>query len=95
MSQEIVKLTSKGQLTIPQSIRTKAGLKKGSHIYMKSLGDLVIMKKVEDLTLDEISTIFQQLAKEKGITKQLLAKEIKKIRSELWRSGYGKDEGAT
>ncbi len=95
MSQEIVKITSKGQLTIPQSIRTKARLHKGSHIYMRSLGDLVIMKKVDDLILDEISRILEPLAKERGITRQLLAKEIKQIRSELWRSRYGKGEGAS
>ncbi len=94
MSQEIVKLTSKGQLTIPQSIRSKAGLKKGSYIYMKSLGDLVIMKKVNDLTLDETSKILEALAKEKGITRQLLTKEIKQVRKELWRTSYGRDEGA-
>ncbi len=95
MSQEIVKITSKGQLTIPKSIRTKAGLQKGSYIYMKTLGDIVVMKKVGDLTLDEISTIFEELAKEKGITRQLLAEEIRRAHSELWRSGYGKDEGAS
>ncbi len=94
MSQEIVKLTSKGQLTVPQRIRIEAGLKKGSYIYMKSVGDLVIMKKVSDLTIDEISTIFTQLSKEKGITRQLLAKEIKQVRRELWRTRYGK-KGAT
>ncbi|MGI0078352.1 MAG: AbrB/MazE/SpoVT family DNA-binding domain-containing protein [Nitrososphaerales archaeon] len=33
MSQEIVKVTSKGQVIIPASLREKAGLKKGSYIY--------------------------------------------------------------
>jgi AbrB family looped-hinge helix DNA binding protein len=95
MSQEIVKITSKGQLTIPLSIRTEAGLEKGSYLYMKSLGGVVIMKKVGDLTLDEVSTILGELAKEKGVTRQLLAKEIKRIRGELWRSRYAKGEGAS
>ncbi len=94
MSQEIVKLTSKGQLTVPHSIRAEAGLSKGTYIYMKSIGDLVIMKKVGDLTVDEISTIFEQLSREKGITRQLLDKEIKQVRRELWRTQYGK-KGAT
>ncbi len=89
-----MKLTSKGQLTIPQSIRTRVGLKKGSYIYMKTLGDLVIMKRVGDLTLKEISGVLDELAKEKGVTRHLLNLEIKKARSELWRGRYGKNEGA-
>lgn len=90
MSQEIVKVTSKGQLTIPVSIRGEAGLKKGSYIYMKSLGRLVIMKKVDDLGLDEISSILQEVAQGKGLTKALLAKDVERVRSELWKEKYGK-----
>lgn len=92
MSQEIVKVTSKGQLTIPANIRGEVGLKRGSYIYMKSLGKLVIMKKVDDLSLDEISSILQEIAQEKGLTKTLLAKDVKRVRSELWKEKYGKGE---
>jgi AbrB family looped-hinge helix DNA binding protein len=90
MSQEIVKVTSKGQLTIPASIRGETGLKRGSYIYMKSLGKLIIMKKVDDLSLDEISSILQEVAQEKGLTKALLAKDVERVRSELWKEKYGK-----
>jgi len=93
MSQEIVKVTSKGQLTIPVAIRTEVGLKRGSYIYMKALGKLVIMKKVDDLSLDEISGILQEFAKEKDLTKTLLAKDVERVRSELWKEKYGKASG--
>ena len=90
MSQEIVKVTSKGQLTIPAGIRAEVGMNKGSYIYMKSLGRLVIMKKVEDLSLDEISSVLEEIAKEKGVTRALLAKDLERVRSELWKEKYGK-----
>ena len=65
MSQEeIVKVTSKGQVTIPVGLREKAGLKKGS--YMKSLGDVVLMKKVGELGLEDISDILNRAAREKA-----------------------------
>lgn len=67
-------------------------MKKGSYIYMKSLGRLVIMKKVDDLSLDEISSILQEVAQEKGLTKALLAKDVERVRSELWKEKYGKGE---
>ncbi len=67
MSQEeIVKVTSKGQVTIPVGLREKAGLKKGSYIYMKSLGDVVLMKRVEELGLEEISDILNRSCSREG-----------------------------
>lgn len=91
MSQEeIVKVTSKGQVTLPSRLRAKAGLKKGSYIYMRPMGDLVLMKKVDDLGLKEISEILGKVAKEKGLTRALLDKEVEQIRNELWKSGYAK-----
>lgn len=91
MSQEeIVKVTSKGQVTIPVGLREKAGLKKGSYIYMKSLGDVVLMKRVEELGLEEISDILNRAAREKGLTKALLEKDVERIREKLWKERYAK-----
>lgn len=95
MSQEIVKITSKGQLTVPASIRKEVGLRRGSYIYMKPLGKLVVMKRVDDLSLDEISSILQEVARERGVTKVLLAKDIERVRSELWKERYGKGKGSS
>jgi AbrB family looped-hinge helix DNA binding protein len=85
MVDEIVKVTSKGQLTIPARIRGESGMDEGSHIYMKSLGNMVIMKKVDDLSLDEISALLEAIASEKGITRALLSKEVDRIRTETWK----------
>lgn len=90
MGEEIVKVTSKGQLTIPAGIREEVGMNEGSYIYMKSLGRLVVMKKVNDLRLDDISGIFEQLAKERGLTKVLLTKDIEQVRRQLWKEKYAK-----
>jgi len=93
MSQEIVKVTSKGQLTIPAIIRREAGMKRGSYLYMKSLGKLVIMKRVDNLSLDEISSILEEVSQEKGLTKGLLAEDVERVRSELWKEKYAKSKG--
>jgi AbrB family looped-hinge helix DNA binding protein len=91
---EIVKVTSKGQLTIPARIRRESGMDEGSHIYMKSLGSMVIMKKVDDLTLDEISAILEAIASEKGITRALLSKEVDRIRTETWKESLATPKSA-
>ncbi len=90
MSEEIVKITSKGQLTVPASIRKEVGLKRGSYIYMKPLGKLVVMRRVDNLSLNEISSILQEVARERGVTKALLAKDVERVRTELWKERYGK-----
>jgi len=94
MVDEIVKVTSKGQLTIPARIRGESGIDEGSHIYMKSLGNMVIMKKVDDLTLDEISALLEAIASEKGMTRALLSKEVDRIRTETWKERLATPKGA-
>jgi len=90
MAEEIVKVTSKGQLTIPAKIRGEAGMDEGSHIYIKSLGSMVVMKKVDDLTLDEISSLLEMVAKEKGMTRALLSKEVNRVRTETWKDSLAR-----
>jgi hypothetical protein len=55
---------------------------------MKSVGDFVIMKKVDDLSLDEISRVFQEVAKDRGLTKLILARDSEAVRKKLWKKGY-------
>jgi bifunctional DNA-binding transcriptional regulator/antitoxin component of YhaV-PrlF toxin-antitoxin module len=93
MSQEIVKVTSKGQVTLPTRLRTKAGFKKGSYIYMQPIGEFVLMKKVDDLGIEQISGILEKAAKEEGLTKSILSKNIEQVRSELWKERYAKRKG--
>ena len=94
MSQEIVKVTSKGQLTIPAGIRGEAGLRKGSYVYVSSIGGVIVMKKIDELSLDEISTILREVARQKGVTKALLAKHVERVRSQLWKEKFGKAKSA-
>ena len=52
---EVVKITSKGQFTLPVEIRRDLSLGKGSYLYVTKVGRLIVMKKVDELSLDEIS----------------------------------------
>lgn len=47
MSTQIVRLTSKGQMTIPQSVREYLGLKAGDYLAVRVDGDEVRLKKVQ------------------------------------------------
>ncbi len=46
-----IKMSSKGQIVIPKSIRTRLGLKEGDTLIVASQDDLLILKK---LTLEDL-----------------------------------------
>jgi AbrB family looped-hinge helix DNA binding protein len=85
MAEQIIKVTSKGQLTLPARIREHAGVAAGTHLYVKAFGRLVLMRKVDDLSLDEISQVLETVAAEKGVTRALLGREIERTRARLWK----------
>lgn len=87
---EVVKITSKGQFTLPIEIRRDLSLRKDSYLYVTRLGRLIVMKKVDELSLDDISAILQTLAKKRGITRNLLMREVERAREERHEEKHGK-----
>lgn len=80
---KVVKITSKGQITIPNKIRKELDLDKDSYLVMETIGSYVVMKKVSD-RLQEISDSFQEKAREKKLTRRDLEEALLEARSEVW-----------
>ena len=80
---EVIKVTTKGQITIPARIRKKLKIDKESYIAVDTIGDYVIMKKV-GLKLKEISEIVSEHARKEGIKKEDIEKAIRESREEVW-----------
>ena len=57
---ELTKITSKGQVVIPQRIRKELRLEEGSSMVVSSLGNLVLLKKV---TFKDPRDEFKELTK--------------------------------
>jgi len=87
---EVVKVTSKGQFTLPVEIRRDLSLGKDSYLYVTRLGRLIVMKKVDELSLDEVSATLQTLAKKRGITRDLLMKDVERAREKLREEKHDK-----
>ena len=51
MDFEVIKLSSKGQMTLPKSIRDRLQLEKGSHLVIYLKGEKIILKRVKEITL--------------------------------------------
>lgn len=80
---EITKMTSKGQVVIPQDIREVRGIKSGERFIVYDLDDNIVLKRVKNLeavrTIDEFERAFRstwETAKKRGITGDNVEAEI-------------------
>jgi AbrB family looped-hinge helix DNA binding protein len=80
---EIIKVTSKGQITIPAKIRRALSLDRDSYLYLARAGRLIVMRKVDELSLDEISAVLEAVAEDRGVTREFLFEEAEKARERL------------
>lgn len=80
---ELAKVTSKGQITIPKSIREKLELKEGSKVIFLQKGNEIIVKNSAMLALEEIQDAFEGEAERLGLkTDEDVVQLIKKFRKE-------------
>ncbi len=89
MSMEITKMTSRGQVVIPQDIRQDKDLKEGERFLVYDLDDSIVLKRIKNLekakNINEFEKIFSSMrktAKSRGITKKDVAEEIETYRKE-------------
>ncbi len=76
---EIVKVTTKGQLTLPARIRKDLGISKDTYLLAEEVGDFVVLRRAETRFL-ELSKRFQTEAKRRGITREALLRALKEAR---------------
>ena len=80
---DVVKVTSKGQITLPVDIRNAIGIEDDSYLVVERIGEYVLMKKAE-LRMKEIQKILGAAAKRKKITKKELLKALERTRKRMW-----------
>ncbi len=89
MKIEITKLTSKGQIVLPQDIREEKNLKVGERFLVYDTEDSIILKRIKNLEkasdINEFEKAFAKtwkISKEKGISKKDIDAEITAYRKE-------------
>ncbi|MCA9764379.1 MAG: AbrB/MazE/SpoVT family DNA-binding domain-containing protein [Gemmatimonadetes bacterium] len=76
-------LSSKGQVVIPEEIRTRLGLEAGAQFVVVADRDVVIFKRLEPPSLKEFTTLVErarEVAKETGLSKADIGRAVKKVR---------------
>ncbi|MFH0713024.1 MAG: AbrB/MazE/SpoVT family DNA-binding domain-containing protein [Candidatus Micrarchaeota archaeon] len=75
MENFIGKVTSRGQITLPQQLREEKGITENDYVVMRKVGKYIVIGKVE-ARLDEITAAFEEEAKANKITKKKLLAEL-------------------
>jgi AbrB family looped-hinge helix DNA binding protein len=78
------KLSSKGQVVIPEEIREELGLKTGSQFIVVGDKDVVILKTISPPSIDEFEDLVKKArkdAKKAGLKKKEIDDIIEKVRS--------------
>lgn len=76
-------LSSKGQVVIPEDVRTQLGLKAGTQFVVIGDRDVVIFKVIEPPALEQFEPLVKRVrtaAKRAGLKKRDLGKAIAKVR---------------
>ena len=88
MDVEITKITSKGQVVIPQDIRDKAGIQEGERFFVYVSDDSIVLKRTKHLEASKDVKKFNEVfgdmwrtAKQRGITRQDVESEISALRA--------------
>jgi AbrB family looped-hinge helix DNA binding protein len=79
------KLSSKGQVVIPEEIRNRLGLKTGAQFVVLGEGDVVILKAIHPPSMEEFDEIVsraRKAARRAGLKKGDVEKAIKDARAQ-------------
>ena len=78
------KLSSKGQVVIPEEIRQRLGLKAGAQFVVLGEGDVVILKSIEPPSMGDFDRLVDRArtaAREAGLTPSDVQATIEEVRS--------------
>lgn len=85
MQVELTRISEKGQVVIPSSLRKEMKIKKSDQFLMFGEDNTIILKKVEIPTIkkafDEIAKPLQKAAKQAGLTREDLKEAIRDVRN--------------
>lgn len=81
---EVSRISSKGQVTIPKTIRELLNLNEGDRVAFLEENGKIMITKASLIALNELQVALSKEAKEKSISEEELLNELKIVREELW-----------
>jgi AbrB family looped-hinge helix DNA binding protein len=73
--EDIIKVSSKGQIVIPREVRKKLGVKGGEKLLVLTRDDEIVLRKTRELTMDDIARKISKTVQEEHIDVDKLVAE--------------------
>ena len=64
--EDVIKVSSKGQIVIPREIRKKLGVKGGEKLLVLTCDGDIVLRKAKELSLDDIAERIDKVVKEEA-----------------------------
>jgi antitoxin PrlF len=75
--EDVIKVSSKGQIVIPREVRKKLGVKGGEKLLVLTCGGDIVLRKTKELSMDEIAEKISKTVREENIdVDQLVAEAV-------------------
>ena len=84
----VATVTSKGQVTLPASIRKRLGIREGSRIVF--LEDDEGVRVLPEEALERMFAVFDRVRKRTGLTRTQLKAQVKEARHRLWKEHHAR-----
>ena len=81
------RVSSKGQVVIPEAVKKAAKVREGEDLLVVAIGDTIIMKKLSAVTFDEVARPIWRTIKAMGLTGEDLDELIEEANAQA-RSGH-------
>jgi AbrB family looped-hinge helix DNA binding protein len=81
---EVSRISSKGQVTVPKTIRQKLKLDEGDRVAFIEDDGKIVITKASILALRELQKEIGQEAENQGITEKDLQAELEQVREDMW-----------
>jgi AbrB family looped-hinge helix DNA binding protein len=78
------KLSSRGQVVIPEEIRRRLGLEPGARFVVVAEGDTVVLKRIRPPSLDDFDALLRRArtaAADAGVPEEAIEEAVRKVRS--------------
>jgi len=73
--EDIIRVSSKGQIVIPSEVRRKLGIKGGEKLLVLTRDGDILLRKTKEPSVEDIATKLNNVVKDKGIDVDTLVAE--------------------
>jgi AbrB family looped-hinge helix DNA binding protein len=81
------RVSSKGQVVIPEAVKKAAGVREGEDLLVVAIGDTIVMKKLSAVTFQEVAKPIWRTVRAMGLSGEDLDELMEEAKAEA-RSGH-------